>query len=439
VALAASRSDGPILHGDHDFRRANLRIQRVRGGGQTDLVAGYQSKFFGWPNLYTPFNSPESENLQTVLVALHHRQEAGPDDWLEAGAYYRRHKDDYAFNRFAAVGPMHPFQHTTWVWGAGLEGRRRTGEVGWAFSASVLADEIRSTSLTFGRFRSRSHAKAALAPERMWEVADGRRLRVRAGVAFDDTNRDGSGWAPAAEIALEPRAGAGKGVRLHAAFARSSQTATYTALNASPSAGLFRGNPNLGRQIADTLEAGAAVSRGRWSVAATAFLRRDDDLVDWTFRKGVTARTANAVDLETLGLEAVARYSGGAWDVIASYSALTKDADYGGAAVDGSFYALNFPGHRLTLALTARLGAGWEVRVDNEARVQEDNPLRRRGGDEAFLSSVGVLYTVPRWPRLTLLAQVDNLWDEAFEEVPAVPATPRQVSVGFRYRFKGWR
>ena len=39
---------------------------------------------------------------------------------------------------------------------------------------------------------------------------------------------------------------------------------------------------------------------------AAVFYRWDDDLVDWTYRLGVTARSANAVDIGTGGFEIVA-------------------------------------------------------------------------------------------------------------------------------------
>ena len=118
LALARSESDGAVRYGEHEFERANLRLQTSTRDSQTDLVAGYQGKRFGWPNLYTPFNSNETENLQTSLFVLNHRATLGPGEFVEAGAYHRRNKDDYAFNRFAPLGPVHPFQHTTWAQGA---------------------------------------------------------------------------------------------------------------------------------------------------------------------------------------------------------------------------------------------------------------------------------------------------------------------------------
>jgi hypothetical protein len=47
---------------------------------------------------------------------------------------------------------------------------------------------------------------------------------------------------------------------------------------------------------------------------------------------------------------------------VLGYTYLNKDADYGLATVDASFYALNFANHRFTAAIVARLGGGFEVR-----------------------------------------------------------------------------
>lgn len=433
LAFGYSESDGAIAWGDHEFQRIAGRVQLAGQQGQTDLFAGYQHKRFGWPNLYTPFNSLESENLQTVLLAANHRENLGQGDFLEAGIYYRRNKDDYAFNRLAPLAAVHPFQHTTWTYGAGVESRRTLGEVAWTFAGTAVSDELKSTSLTAGRFHERKSIKLALAPEHTWKRVEGGQVTARVGLSYDDTNRDGSAVSPLGEIRWT-REGESAGVQhLYLSFARATQTATYTALNSASGAGLFRGNANLGRAASENLEAGVRSRWDAWSLTAAVFNRWDDRLVDWTYRTGVTARTANPVDLTTAGVEGVLRYSSARWEVVAGYTYLHKDADYGLAAVDASFYALNFPEHRLTLAAIGRLGAGWEVRIDNELRRQQANALRVRGGDEAWLTAAALSYTPPAVRGLTLSLQVDNLWDDDFQEVPAVPATPRQVSGCVRY------
>ncbi|MBM3854187.1 MAG: TonB-dependent receptor, partial [Verrucomicrobia bacterium] len=314
LALAHSKSAGAIAHGDHEFNRANLRLQRVGSDSQTDVFAGYQGKRFGWPNLYTPFNSNETENLQTALLAFNHRRDQGGGDHVEAGVFHRRHKDDYAFNRQAPLGPVHPFQHTTWLRGATLGGRQTAGGVAVDYRAEVLADEIKSTALTGGRFKTRTTTKLAVVAAKQWPVAGGGEVALRAGATHDDTNRDPGEFAPVAELA---RTFPGSGIRrLHVSYLRTSQVPTYTALNSSPTAGLFRGNPGLGRSAADHFEAGVSGAWARWTGEATAFVRRDHALVDWTFRRGVIARTANPVDIVVTGFEGVARGSWAAGEIV---------------------------------------------------------------------------------------------------------------------------
>lgn len=430
VAWGHSEGDGTIALGDHQFDRVNGRVQLQTSRSQTDVFAGYQAKFFGWPNLYTPFNSAESENLQTLLVAANHRVELGAGDFAEAGVFYRRNKDDYAFNRFAALGPVHPFQHTTWLRGAAVGGRKTIGGIGVQLRGEISGDELRSTSLLFGRYHSRTMKKLAAALDQAWPVTGGN-VTAKVGATYDDSNRDGGAVSPVLEVAREWTGGAIK--RVYASYAGSSQLPSYTALNSSATGGLFRGNPNLGREKSRNAELGFTAALAGWSVQAAAFYREDDDLVDWTFRRGVTARAANAVDVATTGAEIVLRRSWEKLDLILGYTVLTKDADYRSATIDASFYALNFARHRLTAAVIYRFAPDWEFRFDNAARVQADNLLRQVGGDETLLSSAGLFFRPRIWRGVTFSLRSDNLWNSNFQEVPSVPAARRQVVVGVGY------
>src|ERR1700677_3881375 len=134
---AHSSGNGTVPFGDFHFDRADARLQYVEPGSQTDLFVGYQASFFGWPNLYTPFDSDETENLQTLLVALNNRTDFGGGDYIEGGAFYRRNKDDYAFDRFAPLGPVHPYQHTTWEDGAGFGGRQDIDDIIYNYHVGV--------------------------------------------------------------------------------------------------------------------------------------------------------------------------------------------------------------------------------------------------------------------------------------------------------------
>jgi vitamin B12 transporter len=424
IDLARSESDGTIPFGDHDFKRAAARVQLRGPGEQTDFFAGWQKKFFGWPNLYTPFGVNETESLKTELYAINHRAWTAPGDFWQVGAFYRRNYDDYEYNR-AVPGQFNPYQHTTHVRAMAFDGRQELGDWAVVYSGQFMRDSLQSTSLTYGQFNDRDYTKLALVPEYSTPTQSGR-LTLRAGATYDGTNRDSSQLSPVVELSLRRASG----MRLYAQYAESSQVATYTALKSNPAAGLFRGNANLGRESSRNLETGVTFTEGAWNVQAAVFQRRDDGLVDWTFRNGVTARTANAVDMKTTGFELVAVMNSNRFDLILGYAYLEKDADYGLATVDASFYALNFPRHRLTAAIVGRIVPGLELRLDNEYRVQEKNSLRVIGGNEAVLSSLGLYWLPARVAGLELSLRVDNLWDSRFQEVPAVPASRRQWAVG---------
>jgi vitamin B12 transporter len=428
--LSRSESDGTIPFGDHQFERASGRIQFRGTQSQTDFFAGRQRKFFGWPDLYTPFGVNESEYLKTQLYAFNHRVQISPDSYWQIGAFFRQNYDDYEFNR-AIPGEFNPYQHTSRVAALAADGRQDFGAYAVTYDAQLLRDSLHSTSLTFGPFNTRKYLKVAAVPEREFQTNAGQ-LKLRLGAAYDDSNRDSSALSPVAEIALTRP----DGQRYYAQYAESTQVPTYTALKSSPTSGLFRGNPNLGRETSRNLEIGAVNKAGGWAVESALFYRWDDDLTDWTYQyASAAARSARAVDVGTAGIEIVATRKTPHWDLVLGYTYLDKTADYGSAAVDASFYALNFARHRLTAAIVARLGGGFELRLDNEFRVQEKNPLRVTGGNGAVNSMVGLYYLPPAIRGLELSFLVDNLWDDNFQEIPAVPAARRQLSLGAAWRW----
>lgn len=431
VDIAASQGDGTRPFGYHDFARYNARLQLRDDVSQTDLFAGYQSKEFSWVNLYTPFNRQETENLKTELYALNHRINHGADgDYFQAGAYYRKNRDHYAIPSFA----FNNF-HTSRVYGAGFDGRVTvTDPLAFRYRAGAVADDMDSSALvvgpTNGRYDDRTQVYAGVSADYTIPLNDGRELVLTAGVNVDDSNREHSAVSPLAAIAWVNDHGVLR--RVYASYAQSTQLPTYTALNSNNLGGLFAGNRDLERSTASNFELGVQSQIDAWDLTAAVFFRRDDDLVDWTYSFATpNSRTATAVDIDTFGFEAVARRSFKRIDLVLSYAWLDKNDDFG-PGVDASFYALNYAEHRLTAAIIARLGAGFELRMDNEARIQEDNALRRRN-DEVILSSLGLYYAVPCVKGLTLSAQVDNLWNTYYEEVPLVPGSRREFSCGARY------
>lgn len=433
LSYAVSAGDGTQPYGDHDFSRVAGRVQFRTAGAQTDAFLGYQAKFFGWPNLYTPFGVNETENLQTTLAVLNHRVIRRDGGHVEVGIYARRNKDDYEYNRLIP-GQFNPYQHESRVTGVAVDGREVRDAWAWRYRVEAIADQLASTSLTAGRYSSRDLYKASLVAEREWSAAAGGRWVAGLGGTWDDSNRGGGRGSPVAEVTRYFAPGA-TWRRVTLGYSEATQVPTYTALNSATGSGLFRGNPNVGREVSRNLEIAASALRAGWEFEGAWFVRQDDGLVDWTFRQGVTARTANPVDIRTSGFEVVARRDFARGSLTLGYTALTKDADYGAAQVDASFYALNFARHRLTAALVWRPAKQWELRMDNEARVQAKNALRTQGGDEAVLTTLALVWRPAQGDRLELSVQADNLWNSAYQEVPAVPASGRHVVVGAAYRW----
>ena len=433
-AASYSKSDGPFAHADHEIRRYSARLQHIGDNSATNLLVGYQDKFFGWPNMYTPFGSPETEDIQTLLLAGTHRWTTVEDGFGEVGAYWRRNDDNYAFNRFSPVPAIPPFKHTTHVTAAGGRGRFPLDDENaievrlWA-----IADEIESTSLRFGRFYSRTHLTGGAYYDHRSDLAGGGQFTLLSGIGYDTTNRGDDAITPVIELGWAPESDVWQRVAI--GHSTASQAPSYTAVAGNPNGGLFRGNPDLDRATGRTLDLTATFATAGWTGSVGAFYREDDELIDWTFRNDFWARSAAAVDLETYGIEAYAHRSWETVDLQLGYTWLEKDEDYGGLPVHGSFYALNFPNHRFTAAVVWRVTSQVDLRMDNEFRVQEPNSLRRNSTEDTWLSSVGVYYRPYFADQLELSVQVDNLWDSDFEEVPATPAAPRLIAFGAKWRW----
>jgi outer membrane cobalamin receptor len=256
-------------------------------------------------------------------------------------------------------------------------------------------------------------------------------LTWRVGATVDYSNRDDTEVSPLLGVTLSS-SDAGGTTEYAVEYAATSQLPGYTALNSGPS-GLFGGNAFLGREKAKQLSASISRDTGHWQARATLFSRRDENLVDWTYSTASPfARQANPVDIDVIGLEGFLTRSWEVVDLAVGYTALDKDADYGTAPVDASFYALNFAKHRATLAVTYRFAQSFELRIDNEYRIQEDNPLRV-GDDSVYLASASLVWTSARVEGLSVALVVDNVTDSEYQPFPGTPASGRQTSLSASY------
>ena len=435
LSAAHSRGDGTIENGDHEFSRFNAHLQRADDGSQTDFVMSYQDKFYGWPGAYTGFASlPETDHTQTTLLLANHRLERNAG-FLEFGAFYRRLQDDYDFDRRTSeTGGPGSFDHETKVYGLGFQGSHEAGKLDWQFAGQLTSDElVFSTDLTEGDFDSRDYATVSVVPTMEIGVGNSKTFIVQFGATVDWTSEDGSAVSPVGKLTWHEDTARGSDFA-SLEYSSSSQVPGYTVLNSRP-AGLFGGNASLGREKSRQVALSTGRDAGNWDSKATIFYREDIDLVDWTFATGAPfARQANAVDMDVFGAEFFYRRRWETIEIIGSYTYLDKDADYGDAVVDASFYALNFAKHRATFALRYAFAEGFQLRWDNEYRQQRDNPLRD-GDDSAFLTSLAVSWQPAGDSGFGIALTADNLTDDDYQQFPGTPAIGRQVSLSAKYEW----
>ena len=429
--FSRSESDGTIEYGDHDFQRASGRIQLAGPSSQTDLFFGSQEKFFGWPNMYTPFNVNETEDIKTKLLILNHKQFYAQNSTFEISAYYRNNNDHYIFSRENPTS-FESF-HETDVKSIALSGRHEnTAAFALNYSAQFIEDNIESTALE-NNFTSRTYYKFSVLPEYRIELEDDQALAFRLGAAFDDTNRDDSQASLIGDITWNTINADDTSQTFYLSYAEASQVAGYTAIGGSNTGGLFRSNYELERETTKNIELGLALDRDTWRLDSAIFYRQDNNLTDWTYNfDSTSARTANPVDIDTLGVELIAVKRLENTEIITSYTFLDKSEDYGNTDIDASFYALNFPDHRITLGVIWRPGNLFEIRIDNEWRKQQENILRT-DDDEALFTHLTLKFSPPLLKGLDIMVAADNLWNESFEEVPGTPGRGEQYTVSATY------
>lgn len=264
-----SQSDGSIDFGDHDFNRATARVQLTSADSQTDLFFGSQEKFFGWPNLYTPFGVNETEDLETQLLMLNHKQSYATNSEFEVSAYYRKNNDHYIYSR---ENPS-AFQafHETEVKSFAISGRHAQNDVfSLNYSAQFIEDSIESTTLE-NNFTSRNYYKISVLPEYTMALENNQQLTVRLGAAFDDTNRDDSQLSLIGDITFNTINSNATERTFYLSYAEASQVAGYTAIGGNDSGGLFRSNYSLERETTKNLELGLLLEQQSWQLNSAIF------------------------------------------------------------------------------------------------------------------------------------------------------------------------
>lgn len=437
VAVSREKGDGSIPFGDFDMTRISGRVEFGLGGGTLRLFGGYLDKFYGWPEMYiggafAPAGFNETDDYSVYLLGWQWESAvSGQGSRHRVGGYWREVDDDYEFNR---TSPNAFFEHKTEVYSLQGDGTIALEQLDLLYRWVFVEDSIlRSTSLVHGDFSTRDYGKAALVARRTWEGA-AFDWSIHGGMAVDSTSEDATVGLPQAGLSVSGVADK-TAWKAYLEYSETSQVPGYTVLNSRSNGGLFRGDPSLGRELADTIEAGVSFQKDALSGKLVVFHREDRNLVDWVYaQESSSARQAAAVDIGVTGVEGWLRWEAESTALEFGYAWLGKDEDYGDSAVDASFYALNYARHRLLATLEQRLGEAVLLRLEGEYRDHPDNALRT-SGDSAFLLHVEAAWQDVLRPGVDVVLRANNLTEEDFQMLPGTPGPGREVYLTLRC---GW-
>lgn len=431
VALSREKGDGSVAMGDFDLKRVSGRLERTVGPGLLRVFGGYLDKFYGWPGMYTGLELNETDAYTVRLLGWQYEQgRAGIGGWHRVGGYWRRISDDYEFMR---ESPNQAFEHQTEVVSLQGDGGMEWEGLDLRYRWVWLRDRIiRSTSLVHGGFKEREYGEGGILGRRTIRTGWGE-WSVQGGAAFATSSEDSTVGQPQLGVHFAGESG-DFSWQSHIEFSGSSQVPGYTVLNSAEN-GLFGGNRELGREMAETLEAGWSWRSGPVSGHIVVFRRDDTDLVDWVYTlEAANSRSAAAVDLEVTGLEGWFRWEGQAGAIEIGYGWLHKEAEYAGVAADASFYVLNYARHRVMATLERRISRNLSGRLTMEYRDHPENALRD-GPDEALYLGAEAVWENCFREGWDLVLRGYNLTGEGFQPLPGTPGPGREGSLTIVY---GW-
>lgn len=431
IGLSHEQGDGSIANADFEMSRISARYEQQLGNGILRLFGGYVDKFYGWPRMYTGFPLNETDHYAVSLLGW--QWETGnPSNgsFHRIGGYWRQLDDDYEFSR---ESPNNFFEHKTEVLSLQGDGIISLSTTRLVYRWALLKDEIiRSTSLVNGAFSERQYGEGALLAVQDFE-SDWGEWSVYGGFGMDASDEDSNVGLPQLGISAT---GVSDGAfwKLYLEYSETSQVPGYTVLNSNTS-GLFGGNPDLGRELAETVEAGISYQMESVLAKLVLFQREDIGLVDWVYASDTpSSRQAAAVDMTVKGVEGLLRWELDKTALEIGFSLLDKDENYRDSNIDASYYALNYARQRLLATIEQQLAEGMVVRLEGEYRKHPDNALRT-GGDEAFILNVEWIWEDFLAEGWALAVRGTNLGKEDFQSIPGTPAPGREGAVSLNYRW----
>ena len=399
----ASRSSGFAFDRDFAVGGAAVRGQAAR---TVRFDVRHQRRAFGANGFYGP--SPSKEWTDQTLASG--TWQTGLGQWTsQVTGLVRNHGDHFRWD-IARPGFAENRHRTNAAEVTFTAGRSIGADAQVTVGVAGAGDWVTSSNLGDHRY-----GRASLFAE--WQQRVNARTTVQTGFRFDRYSNFGGASSPTIAVVttLTDR------LRLRASAGRAFRIPTFTELYYSDPNSL--GRADLRAERGWSLDGGLEGTwRGGWSSSLSIFGRWDQDVIDWVRAStGERFRATNIRDVSSAGLEASITRRWRSSLVRLSYAALRVDAP---DLTLFSRYLLEYARHQVGVSAAVPVIAGVRAALNVDRRHRQD-------GQQYTLVGARISRAVGR---ADLFADVANLLDETYVEVPGVEMPGRWVSVGVRLR-----
>lgn len=381
------------------------------------LLAGYAYNSFGANAFYAAPNDKEShETVQTTNLALKYTHQIGAWRFIPAISY-RYGYDNYIYKR--QVPDLYHNRHYTNVYNAEFNASRKVGFGQIGFGTEYRKDNIRSNNLG-------SHQREIIAGAVDVMVSSLKRTTITAGVYVMHHSWYGTRIFPGLEFNYKPL----KSLAIFANSGSAQRVPTYTDLYYKGPSNIA--NPGLKPENSISAEAGVRSNAAWYRVQASVFVRDIANLIDWV-KDSATApwspvnyNTSRITGIDVNGMIQPFPTTAGRF-----LSSIKLNAGY--CNLNPTFLtsnphalsknAVDILQTQLLLQVSANPFPGFSISagIRNQTRTNQKNYT---------ILDCRIRYQAGK---AGVFADFTNLTNEAYQEITAVPMTPRWIAFGITF------
>ncbi len=411
VRVSFEKKESKGFNEDTDFKKVTASTSATLDLplGSFDMDFGYQEKEFGAYDFYTPGKGyPSKEWTKTFLTDLGFKLK-NDNISLRPGFLWRRHFDKFMLDK-DNIKSNFLSHHRTDVYSPGIylsKDNTALGNIGLGVEYSH--EKINSTTL--GK-HSRQQESIFIDDE----------LRVNKNISLQSRIRvdDYENIDTAITGAIKATYNFLEGHSFSLGISRAIRIPTFTELYYNDPTTL--GSPNLSYEKSLSCEAGHAYNSGRFSFSSVAFVRREDNFVDWVKESPTQAKwqAKNIASSKVFGVEEQLEYRlNKVVNLSANYAYTNRKREDNGYSYK---YGENYVRHLAGVISKFNLGF-----AEQELGFTYKKPPARNGW---LIVNARLNFNLKKNYKIFVLAA--NIFNVEYQEIPGIPSPGRWVEGGLR-------